>query len=548
MKKYYWLNEDSRTFLSRDYLPKGVSGEERVMQMAVNAENILGISGFAEKFENYMGNGFYSIATPTWNNFGNSKGLPCSCNGNYIKDDLSDILRNVAEVGMMSKYESGTSAFFGDLRPAGSIVSKGGTSSGPVHFMELFETVTNVVTQGATRRGNIAAYLPVDHSDIEKFLKIGDEGERIQNISIGVTISDEWMKSMIAGDPKKRKIQGLIIKKSFESGYPYIFFTDTVNNNAPQVYKDKGKKIHAGNLCNEICLSSDEHESFVCNLASMNLARYDDWKDTDAVETLIYFLDAVMSEYISKTGNLPFMEKAHRFAKNQRALGLGALGWHDLLQSKMLAFESMESKLLNIEIWKNIRSKTDMATEELAKLYGEPELLKGYGRRNVTTIAIAPTTSSSFILGQASPCIEPLDSNYFVKKLAKGAFTFKNRNLKKLLKEKSKNTDEVWHSILIRGGSVQHLEFLSEHEKNVFKTFGEISQKEVVIQAAQRQKYIDQGQSLNLMIPPDTAVKDVNALIIFAWENGVKGLYYRRSSNPAQQLMRNIMACPSCEG
>jgi ribonucleoside-diphosphate reductase alpha chain len=282
-------------------------------------------------------------------------------------------------------------------------------------------------------------------------------------------------------------------------------------------------------------------------LSSLNLEQWDNWKDTDAVETLTFFLDSVMTEFINKTETMKFMAHPRNFAINQRALGIGVLGWHTYLQSKMISFESMEAKLVNTKIWKTIRSKSDAASEEMAKLFGEPPLLKGYGRRNVTTLAVAPTTSSSFILGQASPSVEPLNSNYFVKDLAKGKFTYKNPYLEKLLEEKSKNTEGVWKSILVKGGSVQHLEFLTQEEKNVFKTFGEISQKEIVIQAAARQKYIDQGQSLNLMIPPNTKPKDVNDLLIFAWENGIKSLYYQRSANPAQELARSILTCSSCE-
>ena len=294
-------------------------------------------------------------------------------------------------------------------------------------------------------------------------------------------------------------------------------------------------------------LPNNEDESFVCDLSSMNLERWEDWKDTDAVETMIWFLDAVMTEFIEKTKDMRFMEAPRKFALNHRALGLGVLGWHSLLQSKMIAFESMEAKLLNTTIWKTIRERSDKASEQLAKIYGEPELLAGYGRRNTTTLAIAPTTSSSFILGQVSPSIEPNNSNYYVKDLAKGKFSYKNPYLKKLLKEKGKNDDEVWMDILTHSGSVQHLDFLTQEEKDVFKTFEETSQREIIIQAAARQKYIDQGQSLNLLIPAGTPPKAVNELIIFAWEQGIKSLYYQRSTNPSKELARSIMTCKSCE-
>ena len=547
MDKYKWLNDDSRLFLSRGYLQDGQTAESRIREIAEAAEKILKIDGFADKFEDYMSRGFYSLSSPVWANFGCNRGLPISCNSSYIGDSMEEILYKQAEVGVMTKYGSGTSGYFGDIRPRGAEISTGGQASGPVHYMELFDGVTKVVSQSNVRRGSFAAYLPVEHSDIEEFLQIRSEGHPIQEMSIGVTISDEWMKSMIDGDKDKRAVWGKIIRKRFETGYPYIFFSDTVNNNAPDVYKDKGKRINNSNLCSEIALSSDERESYVCNLSSMNMLEWDEWKHTDAVEVMTYFLDAVMEEYITKTDNIRFMDSANNFARNQRALGIGTLGWHSLLQSKMIAFESFEAKMLNNEIHKFIFEKSHEASKELAKLFGEPELLKGYGRRNVTTMAIAPTTSSSFILGQVSPSIEPLNSNYFVKDLAKGKFTFRNPYLTQLLEELEKNTEDVWRSILTHGGSVQHLDFLSQEQKNVFKTFGEISQKEIVIQAVGRQQYIDQSQSLNLMIPPEATPKDASQLLIFGWEQGIKTFYYQRSSNPAQELSRNIMNCSSCE-
>lgn len=545
--KYYWLNKDSRKFLERGYLLEGETAEQRIRQIAEAAESYLNIEGFADKFEDYVARGFYSLSSPIWSNFGRARGLPISCFGSYVPDTMEGIMSKVAETSIMTKHGGGTSAYFGDVRGRGTPISCGGESTGSVHFMELFNKLMNVVSQGNVRRGSFAAYLPIDHKDIEEFLQIRSEGHDIQELSFAVTVSDEWMKAMVEGDKEKRKVWSKVIQKRFETGYPYIMFSDTVNNGAPQVYKDKGLKIHNSNLCSEICLSNGEDESFVCDLSSLNLEKWEEMKDTDAVETLVYFLDAVMSEFIEKTNGMQFMEAPRKFAINQRALGVGVLGWHSLLQSKGVAFESFDAKMLNVSIWKEIRTRADKATEQLAVLFGEPELLKGYGRRNSTTLAVAPTTSSSFILGQVSQSIEPLNSNYYSKDLAKGRFSYKNPHLIDLLKEKKQNTDDVWKSILEHGGSVQHLEFLSEQEKDVFKTFEEISQKEIVIQAAQRQKYIDQAQSLNLMIPHNAKPKEVNELLIFGWEQGIKTFYYQRSSNPAAKLARNILTCKSCE-
>jgi ribonucleoside-diphosphate reductase alpha chain len=546
-QKIYWLNSDSRKFLERGYLLEDETPESRMRDIADGAEKLLGITGFADKFERYLHAGYYSLSSPIWSNFARERGLPISCFGSYIPDTMEGIFGKLSEVAMMTKGGGGTSGYFGNIRPRGSVISSGGTSTGAVHFMELYDKTMNVVSQGNVRRGSFAAYLPIDHGDIEEFLQIKGDGNSIQDMSIGVTVSDEWMRSMIDGDKQKRKIWGLVIKKRFESGYPYLMFSDNANNAAPQVYKDKGLRINNSNLCNEIYLSNGPDESFVCNLSSINLERWDELKDTDAVETLVYFLDAVMTEFINKTEGVAYMEAPRKFAINQRALGVGVLGYHTYLQSKGIPFEGMDAQTENISIFSTLRQKCDAASTELAKLFGTPPLLKGYKRRNTTTMAVAPTTSSSFILGQVSPSIEPLNSNYFVKDLAKGKFTYKNPELLKLLKSKNLNTAEVWKDILIHGGSVQHLEQLSAEEKAVYKTFGEISQKEIIIQASQRQKYIDQGQSLNLMIAPKAKPKEVNELMIFAWELGIKGLYYQRSANPSQELARSITSCTTCE-
>ena len=548
MKDYYWLNEESKQFLERGYLRKGESAKKRVRRIAEAAEKYLRQSGFADKFEDYMKRGFYSLSSPVWSNFGRTRGLPISCNGVYIDDKMQSILKKQAEVGMQTKHGSGTSGYFGSLRGRGVPISVGGVSAGAVYFMELFDKVASIVSQGHVRRGSFAAYLPIDHPDIEEFLQIKGEGNNIQQMSFAVCIDDKWMNSMTEGDKDKRKIWASVIKKRFETGYPYIFFTDNANNQAPEAYKEKKLKIHASNLCSEIALHSSEDESFVCCLSSLNLLRWDEIKETDAVETLVCFLDAVMEEYIYKTEDIPFMKSCHNFAKRQRALGLGVLGWHSLLQSKMIPFEGLKAQFLNAEIHNIIRERCDRATVKLAEEFGEPEYLRGYGRRNMTTMAIAPTTSSSFILGQVSPSIEPLNSNYFTKDLAKGKFTYKNPFLEELLEGRDKNIQSVWKSILVKGGSVQHLDFLTEEEKAVFKTFGEISQKEIVVQAAQRQRYIDQGQSLNVMISPKCPAKQVSELLIFGWEQGVKSFYYQRSANPSQELARSILNCSSCEG
>ena len=542
-----WLNEDSRTFLSRGYLEEGVSAEERIEEIAQAAEKILNRPGFARKFNKYMLAGYYSLSSPVWSNFGTARGLPISCNGVKVDDSIEEILQKVSEVGVQTKLGAGTSGYFGDLRPRGTSIRGGGKADGPVHYMRLYDTSTDVISQGSVRRGAFAAYLNIDHPDIHEFLEIREPGATIQNISIGVTISDEWMEDMITGNQEKREVWAKVLRKRKETGYPYLFFSDTVNNNKPKVLKDHNYPIWASNLCSEIALPSSRDWTFVCNLSSMNLVTWDEWKETDAVETMTYFLDAVMEEYIRKTKGVRFMETAHNFAKHWRALGIGQLGWHSLLHSRMMPFESFDALELGEEISKFIDERSLAASKEMAEIYGTPEGLKGYGERNLTRTAIAPTTSSSFILGQVSPSIEPLASNYFVKDLAKGVFTYRNPWLVEVLEAHGKNDDSTWDDILIHKGSVQHLDFLTENERNVFKTFSEISPLNVVQQAAARQAYIDQSQSLNLMIPHEAPVKDINALIIEGWRLGVKTFYYQRSSNPAQEFVRDIMTCVSCE-
>jgi len=554
-----WLTENSRKFLESGYLTEGITPEERIREIANHAEKILNIKGFADKFYGYMAEGYFSLASPVWSNFGKRRGLPISCFGSHIADDMGDILFTQSEVGMMSKLGGGTSGYFGKLRHRGADVKNNGTSSGSVHIMQLFEKMVDVVSQGSVRRGRFAPYLPIDHQDIHEFLEIGTEGNPIQELTHGVTVGDQWMQEMIDGDNDKRAIWAKVLQRRGEIGYPYIFFKDNANKGTVDTYKDKNLEIYGSNLCTEIMLPSNEDWSFVCCLSSINLLHYDKWKDTDAVETLAYFLDAVMEEFITKLEvyrdsdnrddklTFNFMEKAYNFAKDNRALGLGALGWHSLLQSKKLPFDSQEAYNLNNEIFKTIKEKSYKASEELAKLLGEPKVLKGYGRRNATLNAIAPTTSSAFILGQVSQGIEPIWSNSYVKDIAKIKTTIKNPFLAELLEEKGQNTAEVWKSIRDYDGSVQHLDFLSEHERDVFKTYPEIDQMAIVYQASTRQNHVDQGQSVNVMVHPDMPIKDVNKIYTTAWQLGLKSMYYQHSMNAAQKFKQK-KDCLSCEG
>jgi ribonucleoside-diphosphate reductase alpha chain len=907
----YWLTDDTRTFMARGYLRPGDTPESRMRRIADAAGDHTPTLGFADKFHAYLSRGWYSLASPVWSNFGTDRGLPISCNGSYVPDDTAEILRKVAEVGVMTKHGAGTAAYFGAVRARGSAIRDGGTAYGPVHFMELFDKVATVISQGSTRRGAFAAYLPIDHPDVGEFLRCRSEGHPVQHISLGLVVPDAWMESMVGGDKPKQEVWAAVVRKRLETGYPYLFFVDAANRAVPAAYKTHGLRIESSNLCvtgdqrvvsdrglktarqlceeggdltlfdnvsavrsspmrliekdaevfrvtldngmthtvtgyhkmpvrvtrwvvedracsdlkpgdlvavqtqkgvfgkthmpqeafllglyegdgtqtdklvaidlwennfdlldevqgafgevcqrHQLCISTDgcrhptakftechvgaspvrkrrlistslkkfgfekgvipawvwegdeatqwqyirgllytdgtvhvgtsagnplqlslasvkhkflgevqillanlgvkttirklkdagmvllpdgkggrkEYEcqkcwrlivgnkpdaltvekytgfltrkgvlledrdyqdntkkyyavvsvepagredvycctvdserhhwvcngvvtrncseislssaadtSFVCCLSSMNLLHYDEWKDTDAVRVLAWVLDAVMQEYIDKARRVPALADAVRFAESQRAVGLGTLGYHSALQAKGIPFESLQARALNVQMHRRVQEEAHAANREMGAALGEPELLRGTGLRCATMTAIAPTTSSSFILGQVSPSIEPLNSNYFVKDLEKGRFTYRNPHLQALLAEKGQDTPETWRSVLMAGGSVAGLACLTDKEKAVFRTFGEISQREVVDQAAARQPYVDQAQSLNIMAHPKTPARDVSDLMIHAWRSGLKSLYYHKGTNAAQALARSLNECAVCE-
>ncbi len=552
-----WLNENSRGFLEKDYLVAGQTVENRIQVVGDTAERILKsqctniedvafFDGYSQKLQSYIARGWISLSTPMWANFGTDRGLPISCFGSYVDDSIESILDTVSEIGTMCKYGGGTSAYFGAVRSRGSTIKGGGISNGTKPFLEPFQATTNVVNQGSVRRGYFAAYNDIFHGDINEWLNIRAEGDPIQHITWGVNVPTWWINQMREGDLDKRKIWARVIQKRFETGLPYIFFTDNANNgeSVPEVYRGKGL-MKASQMCTEIMLPSNKEYTFVCDLGSLNDLYFSEYRDTDCVEVLTYLLDAAMSEFIDKAKSIKHFERAVKFAQEHRALGIGRLGYHSLLQSRMIAFESLPARHLNIEIQRHIQEKSLEASELLAEMFGECKWTKGTGRRNTTTQAIAPTTSSAFIM-QVSQEIEPWQSNYFIKDLAKGKYTIKNPYLEKLLEEKGQNTDEVWNSIKMNHGSVLHLDFLTNEEKFVFKTAKEINQEEIIIQAAQRQKYIDQGQSLNLFISAEKTAKEVNALMLKAHDMGIKSLYYQHNSSAVGNLTKEL-TCISCE-
>lgn len=546
MEDFKWLNDKSVKFLHNGYIDSSIHPTERVKEICNTAENILSIKGFSDKLYNYCSKGWVSFSSPIWANFG-KRALPISCFGSYFSDTVESILYKNSEIGIMTKQGGGTSGFIGKLRPRGSKISTGGTADGPVHYSKITSAIIDTMSQADTRRGSYAAYLPFEHDDLLEFLEIGSEGNPIQNLQFGITITNDSMKKIEEGNEDYRMKWAKVIESRMNKGFPYIIYIDTANETLHDALKKLNLKIVASNLCTEIMLVSNEEYSFVCCLSSVNLLYYEEWKDTDFVETMIFFLDAVMSEFISKARNIPYMQSAVKFAQEQRALGLGVLGWHSYLQSKMIPVESVMARSINKLIFKRIEEQSVKASEKLASMYGTPLLLEGYHRRNTTLMAIAPTKSSSFILGQVSLGIELYKSNYYIKDVAKAKEIFKNPFLEELLKTKGLNNKEIWLSILNKDGSVQHLSELSDYEKSVFKTAYEVSQLELIYQNADRQKFIDQGISFNLFIHPDTSVKDINFLLFESWKKGLKSLYYQFSQNSAQNFARNIRDCVMCE-
>lgn len=552
-EKYWWINDESQSMLERGYLVEDQTVEDKLKIICKYAASFYkDEDDLKERFLEIFERGWASLSSPIWANFGEERGLPISCFNTLVPDSMDGIYTSLHEVAMETKLGGGTSGYFGKLRGLGTPVKGGGISSGAMSFVELFDSTTKIVSQAGVRRGAFAAYLEIDHPEIEKFLTVKDKNSTLQSINTAVCVSDEWMKSMKEGDKEKRETWAKVIKSRREKGIPYLFFSDTANKNKPQIYKDTNSTIYASNLCNEIYLPTNEFESFVCCLMSMNLATYDEWKDTDAVELAVKFLDAVMGDFIKKVKSIPSMYKTYNFAVRHRALGIGVLGWHSLLQQKMIPFESTDAQRLNTTIFKDLKEKTYKASIELGEKYGYAPIFDEVDttdskRRNTTLIAIAPTTSSSSILGQVSPSVEPFASNYFVVGLAKGSFTRKNVNLEKLLESKNRNTDDVWKNIVQAQGSVQQLEFLSQDEKDVFKTFQEISPLTVIQQASARQQFVDQGQSINLKIPNSMSVKDINKIHMEAWESGLKGLYYQRGTSVAKEAVLNMMECKACE-
>lgn len=557
---YEYLNPESLKILSKGYIADGTprhlwkeTAIERVNFLITHAEQILGRE--LPTLRQGVRRGWISPSSPIWSNFGTERGLPISCNGSRMVDSVDSIAFKVAEISMMTKEGAGTSVYMGDLRPSGSEISGGGKSHGPVHFARLVQEAVTVISQGNTRRGNAAVYLDVEHPDIHDWLMMRSKAEgnhhKIQELSFGVVITDQWMSEMLAEAKggEKRMMIVKIINKRRETGFPYIIFKDNANRVRHDRLKELGLEIMASNLCTEIMLPSTADESFVCNLSSANLLYFDEWKHTPLIREMVYFLDAVMSEYIAKCkmAGRRLLADALRFAERWRALGIGTLGYHSYLQQHMIPFRSQAARAFNIEAHKHVHEESIAASRQMALEYGEPEGMKGTGQRHLTLQAIAPTRSSSLILGQVSKGIEPWESNIYEDDNAKTTFVIRNEAFGKLLTLKGKNTEEVWLDVLKHNGSCQHLDFLTADEKAVFETWLEIGPDETIRQNNDRTPFVDQGISFNLKIHPDTKIADNVRYIVDLWKGGSKSAYYHEGLNKAQELLRQESMCASCE-
>ena len=539
-----WLSEEGKATLGRGYLLPGETPRDMHTRLSSHAAKVLNRPDLQDDLFSIFWNGWLGPATPVASNFGTNRGLPISCYSVHLDDSVNSIYSHLKEVAQLSKHGGGVGVYMGDVRPASAPITGGGRSTGVVPWAQQYDLAARVVSQGGVRRGSFAIYLPIDHPDVPELLLAKDHSKgdprRFIDSNIGLTVTDEWIESMLAGDKAKQELFSEVLKTRLISGSPYLVFIDNVNRQNPDCYKERNLEVSTSNLCSEITLFTDDGHSFVCVLSSLNLAKYDEWRDwrgtsgLSVPELSTYFLDAVVEDFIHKASRITSMGRAVRFAQKSRALGLGTMGLHLLYQKRGLPFASKEARKLNIEVHEFIKEQATNASRCLAGEYGEPEWCEGSGLRNTHLLAVAPTRTNAVISGAFSQGVEPIDANYFVAKQAKGTFVRKNPVLENKLCDLGVS-DEVWDSILEAKGSVQHLDCLSAEEKEVFKTAREIDQFEIVKQAADRTPFICQAQSLNLFVPPDIEGEELVRLHLAAWKNGVKSLYYLRSTSLVAQ-------------
>ena len=549
-----WMDEVALSTISKGYLLPGETPRKAYRRVASAVAERLKKPELQTKFFKYIWNGWLGLASPVISNTGTDRGLPISCFGVDTPDSIRGIGLTNAELMKLTAAGGGVGVGVSRIRPRGEEIRGNGKSEGVVPWCKIYDSAIIATNQGNVRRGAASVNCNINHPDIEEFLQIrrpkGDPNRQCLNLHQCVVVDDSFMRKLNDRNQEAMDLWLEILKSRMETGEPYIMFEDNVNKHNPLAYMMNNLKVSMTNICTEITLHTDEEHSFICCLSSVNLAKYDEWKDTDLIETSIYFLDGIMEEFVEKTNGKEATKRTHMHAKKGRALGLGVMGWHTFLQKKNLPFNSIASTAWTHTIMSQIRNEAEAASRKLAEEYGEPTWCQGTGMRNTHLLAIAPTVSNSRING-CSAGIEPQPANVYTFNGAKGTFIVKNNELEKLLIEKKHNTNKVWDQILADDGSVQNLpeEVLSDEEKQVFLTFAEINQLGLVQQAAIRQKYIDQTQSLNLCFPPTDSPRWINQVHMEAWKLGIKTLYYLRTDSVIKgDLGSRTASCVSCDG
>jgi ribonucleoside-diphosphate reductase alpha chain len=547
-----WMDEVGAATISKGYLLPDETPKKAYRRVAHSIANRINRPDLESKFFKYIWNGWLGLASPVLSNTGTDRGLPISCFGIDTPDSVRGIGLTNAELMKLTALGGGVGISTSRIRPRGTEITGNGKSEGVVPWCKIYDSAIIATNQGSVRRGAASVNLDINHPDIKEFMQIrrpkGDPNRQCLNLHQCVVVDDAFMRKLQDRDSEAMSLWLDILKTRVETGEPYIMFKDNVNKNNPLAYAMNNLDVTMTNICTEITLHTDEEHSFICCLSSLNLAKYDEWKDTDIVETSIRFLDGVMQEFIDKSNGKDSMIRTHRHALKGRALGLGVMGWHSFLQKKGLPFNSIASTAWTHTLFSDIRQKAEATSRELAKEYGEPVWCRGTGMRNTHLLAIAPTVSNSR-LNNCSAGIEPIPANIYTFNGAKGTFIVKNKELEELLESKGKNTENIWDQILADNGSVQNLSALTESEKEVFLTFSEVNQLELVRQAAIRQKYIDQTQSLNLCFDPTDSPKWINQCHMEAWKLGVKTLYYLRTDSVIKgDLGSRTSECISCDG
>jgi ribonucleoside-diphosphate reductase alpha chain len=540
-----WFTTGGWQLFKEKYLHEAVGLKDTYMRIAKTAaQHTDEPESWAARFFDVMWNGWLAPSTPVLSNMGTNKGMPVSCSGQYVGDSIDSFYSNYRESALLTKNGFGTSVYLGDIRPRGTPISVGGKASGILPVLQGSVQVTRDVAQGTARRGAIAEYIPIMHKD---FYECVDHLERFgDDVNIGWCVDDNFINHLNDGDPESVKRYQRAMKVRVMLGKGYFFKTDEVNRHRPAMYKDLGLFIKASNLCTEITLFSDEDHTFTCVLSSMNLEKYDEWKHTDAVFVSTVFLDCVASEFLRMARETNGFDKSIRFTEKSRALGLGALGFHTYLQGKLIAIESFEAHMENLGIFRHLDNESLRASQWMAQAWGEPEWCKGYGVRNSHRLSVAPNTSSALICGGNSQGIEPVVANVYNQLTAVGEIYRCNPVFLKLATERVGWSDELVQRIIAADGSVQGEDWLTDHEKAVFKTAFEVNQSALVRLAAARQPYICQAQSLNLFFDADEKEEVISAVHKEALLNpNILTLYYVRT---LAGVKASSGECVACEG